>query len=240
MARAKHIVFDVVGTCVSFDAYYSKIESTIGPKLLGKNITPRFFGYSWMTTAELEFTFLSISERYKSYKEVLKAMFFRTLWCAGIQEPRTFCTEDECNACVQGYSELGLRSDIKDCFELLKSAGFTVWCLTSADIKRIQGYFEKGSVVMPAENIISCDTTGVAKPALAAYLPAIERFGKDDEKWFAAVHMWDVSAAKKVGFRGAYCSVLEKESCIEIFDTDMDVTSDTLVALAEEVIAKSR
>jgi 2-haloacid dehalogenase len=240
MAKAKHIVFDIVGTCVSFDAYYAKIDSIIGRKLLANNITPAFFGYSWMTTAELEFTFLSISERYTPYKEVLKAMFFRTLWCAGIQEPRTFCTEDECNACVQGYSELGLRSDIKESFELLRSAGFTVWCLTSADIKRIQGYFEKGGVEMPAENIISCDTSGVAKPALTAYRPAIERFGKEDEKWFAAAHMWDVSAAKKVGFKGAYCSVLEKESCVEIYNTEMDIISDTLVGMAKDIIAKSQ
>jgi 2-haloacid dehalogenase len=239
MAKKKHVVFDLVGTCVSFEAYYAAIDAAIGPKLLANTITPKFFGYSWMTAAELEFTFLSISERYKPYKEILKATFFRTLWFAGIKEPRMLVTEDERDACVQGYSELQLRPDAKVCFERLRHAGFTVWYLTTADIKRVQGYFEKGGVVVPAENIISCDSTGLAKPALQAYLPALNMFAKDDEKWFAAAHMWDVSAAKKVGFMGAYCTVFEKESCIEIFDTEMEVIDDTLVGMAEKIIATS-
>lgn len=45
---AKHVVFDVVGTCVSFDAYYSKINATIGPKLNKYNINAKAFGYAWM------------------------------------------------------------------------------------------------------------------------------------------------------------------------------------------------
>jgi 2-haloacid dehalogenase len=239
MTGAKHVVFDIVGTCVSFDAYFAAIDTAIGQKLLANTITPKFFGYSWMTAAELEFTFLSVSERYKPYKEVLKATFFRTLWFAGVEEPRKLITEEECDACVQGYSELQLRSDAKECFEKLRAAGFTVWCLTTADIKRVQGYFEKGGAVMPAENIISCDSASGTKPALSAYRPALEKLGDDGERWFAAAHMWDVSAAKKVGFKGAYCSVLEKESCIELFDTEMDVSSDTLVKMAEGIIAAS-
>lgn len=60
----------------------------------------------------------------------------------------------------------------------------------------MQGYFNRGGVDMPAERFVSCDTQGVAKPALAAYRPVYEKFGKDDQKWFAAAHMWDVSAAR--------------------------------------------
>ncbi|KAF4615868.1 hypothetical protein G7Y89_g15247 [Cudoniella acicularis] len=150
MAKEKHIVFDIVGTCVSFDAYHSAISAAIGPKLLAHNITPKFFGYSWITAAELEFTFLSISERYKP-----------------------------------------------------------------------------------------CDSTGLAKPALGAYLPALAKFAKDDEKWFAAAHMWDVSAAVKVGFRGAYCTEYEKEACLEIFDTKMDVMADTLPEMTDKIIEAS-
>lgn len=235
-ATPKHVVFDVVGTCVSFDAFYAGIDAAIGHKLRQRNITPQLFGFTWKDTSELEFTFLSISDRYKPYSEVMKAMFYRTLWQAGIQDPRSFATEDERDACVAAYSALTLRTGLMECFEILRSAGFTVWCFTTGDVKRVRGYFEKGGVDMPLENFVSCDTKGVAKPALAAYRFVLEKFGPNEEKWFAAAHMWDVSAAVKVGFKGAYCSVYEKESCIELFDTKMDVMADTLPQMARQII----
>lgn len=239
MAGGKHVVFDVVGTCVSFDAFYKRIDEVLGERLKAHSITAKSLGFTWMTAAELEFTFLSISERYKPYREIMQALFFRALYMMGIEEPREFATESERDVCVQGYSELELRPGIKDCFSKLREAGFTIWCLTTADIKRVRGYFERAGVEMPAENFISCDSQGVAKPALAAYRPAFAQFAADDAKWFAAAHMWDVTAAVKVGFRGAYCSVYEKESCAEIFDAQLEVMTETLPQMAEGIIAAS-
>lgn len=235
----KHIVFDVVGTCVSFSAYYQKIDSVIGPRLRHQSLTAQSFGYSWMTAAELEFTFLSISERYRPYKDVLAAVFYRTLYMLGVENPRGLATNEERDACIQGYSELELRPGLKECFELLRGNGFKVWCLTTADITRVRGYFERGGVDMPAENFISCDTHGLAKPALGAYRPALDQFEEDDDKWFAAAHMWDVSAAVKVGFRGAYCTVYEKEDCSELFDAKLDVIADSLPEMAEKIVTAS-
>lgn len=235
----KHVVFDVIGTCVSFEAFFARIDSVIGPKLRANNITARHFGFSWKESAELEFTFLSISERYKPYKNIMKALFYRTLWMAGIENPRDFATDEERDQCIQGYSDLELRPDTKKCFDKLRSEGFTVWCFTTGDVARVRGYFEKAGVDMPTENIVSCDTKGVAKPALAAYNLMWDTFSPDDEKWFAAAHMWDVSAAKKVGFKGAYCTVYEKEPCLEIFDTKMDVMADTLIEMAEKIVKAS-
>lgn len=239
MGGKKHVVFDVVGTCVSFDAYYERIDSVIGDRLRAKNLTAQSFGFSWMTAAELEFTFLSISERYRPYKDVLEALFYRALWMCGITDPRDLFTDAERDLCIQGYSELRLRPGAKECFETLRNNGFTVWCLTTGDTKRVRGYFEKGGVDMPAENFISCDTKGLAKPALAAYKPAWDHFSPEDDKWFAAAHMWDVSAATKVGFRGAYCTVYEKESCSEIFDSKMDVIGNSLPEMAEKIVQAS-
>lgn len=239
MAPQKHVVFDVVGTCVSFDAFYACIDRVIGDRLRAHGITAQAFGYSWMTAAELEFTFLSISERYRPYKGVLQALFFRTLYMAGVQSPRVFATDAERDQCVQGYSELELRPGTKECFSALRNAGFTVWCLTTGDTSRVHGYFERAGVEMPLENFISCDSQGVAKPALAAYRPALARFAPEDSKWFAAAHMWDVSAAVKVGFRGAYCTIYEQDPCEEIFDEKMEVVADTLAHMAESIVAAS-
>ncbi|KAL4926208.1 putative 2-haloalkanoic acid dehalogenase [Aspergillus undulatus] len=236
MTGKKHVVFDVVGTCVSFDAFFNAIDRTIGDRLRVHNITPQFFGYSWMTAAELEFTFLSISERHRPYKQILEAVFYRTLWMAGVQNPRALATDAERDECIKGYWTLQLRPGIKECFGKLRAHGFTVWCLTTGDMARVQGYFEQGNVEMPSENIISCDSQGVAKPALATYRPVFEQFVPEDDKWFAAAHMWDVSAAVKVGFRGAYCTVYEQDPCLDIFDTKMEVIADSLVDMAERIV----
>lgn len=50
--------------------------------------------------------------------------------------------------------------------------------------------------------------------------------------------MWDVSAARTTGFKGAYCTVWEKEPLQELFG-DMEVIADTLPEMAEKVIAAS-
>ncbi|KAF4947602.1 hypothetical protein FGADI_10283 [Fusarium gaditjirri] len=239
MANQKHVVFDVVGTCVSFDAFYNGIDRVIGEKLAAKSITAHAFGYTWMTAAELEFTFLSVSERYRPYKEVLRALFYRTLFMVGVAAPGELVTDAERDDCVQAYSALELRPGAKECFEILRDAGFTVWCLTTGDTKRVGGYFERAGVDMPAENLISCDGQGVAKPALAAYRPTLARFAPDDVKWFAAAHMWDVSAAVKVGFRGAYCTIYEQDPCAEIFDAQVEVMADTLPEMAKGIVQAS-
>ena len=93
---------------------------------------------------------------------------------------------------------------------------------------------------LAAPPVISCDGLGVAKPAPAAYEAVWRRFGPDDVKWFAAAHMWDVSAATKVGFRGAWSAALEGEPCLDVFvDAKLEVMADNLLELAEAIISKS-
>ncbi|KAK5123927.1 hypothetical protein LTR85_002124 [Meristemomyces frigidus] len=239
MAIQKHIVFDVVGTCVSYEAFFDCIEQTIGARLKDEGIKPQLFAFAWMEAAEREFAYLSISERYTTFMDIFKALFYRMLWMAGIAEPHSFATDDERDAILASYGRLETRPGIGDAMHKLRQAGFTVWCLTTGDTARVRGYFSRSGIDMPEENFVSCDTAGVAKPALPAYRAVLEKFGDDDEKWFAAAHMWDVSAAKKAGFKGAYCTIYEKEPCLEVFGGEMDVIADSLVDLADQVIAAS-
>lgn len=190
-----------------------------------------------MTTAELEFTFLSISSRHTSYNEVMKAMFYRTLWMSGIESPRSFATDEERERCQEGYAMLTLRDGAKECVRMLRDAGFKVWCLTTADPERVRGYFERSGMDMPP--IISCDEKGVAKPQLAAYRSVLDKFEKDDEKWFAACHAWDVSAARVAGFKGAYCSAYEQKPCWETYGGEVEVVEKTLVEMAQSIFDNS-
>ena len=237
---AKHVVFDVVGTCVSFDAYYQRIESVLGSQLRQHTITAQHFGFTWQTAAELEFTFLSISGSYKPYKDVLRGIFYRTLSLCGVAEPRQIATDEQREQCIDGYSSLELRPGCAEAFQYLRDNGFTVWCFTTGDIKRVKGYFERAGVDMPLENIVSCDSSSVAKPALPAYESVYKRFGADDVKWFAAAHLWDVAAATKVGFRGAWSAVYEKEACLDVFsDAKLEVLADSLMDMSRAIVDKS-
>ncbi|KAJ5182821.1 hypothetical protein N7492_000437 [Penicillium capsulatum] len=97
----------------------------IGDKMRAHGITAQAFGYAWITAAELEFTFLSISER-------------------PIAEG--ICYRDRARSLRPGISELELRPGTKDCFAMLRDAGLTVWCLTMGNTKRVHGYFERAGV----------------------------------------------------------------------------------------------
>ncbi|KFY18616.1 hypothetical protein V493_08462 [Pseudogymnoascus sp. VKM F-4281 (FW-2241)] len=239
MAPKKHVVFDIVGTLVSFEAYFARIHQTIGPKLLSHTITAQTFGYTWMTAAELEFTFLSVSSRHRQYNHVLSAVFYRTLFMLGVSLPRNKFTDAERDACIDGYALLELRPGAAECLATLRAGGFTVWALTTGDPTRVLGYFANGGIEFLRENFITCDSTGVTKPALASYKPALEKFADGDQKWFAAAHMWDVSAAVKVGFRGAYCTVYEQDACESIFPEKMEVMADDLVTMAQRIVDAS-
>lgn len=241
--KAKHVVFDVVGTLVDFSAYISAIDRAIGPSLRAETITPQAFAHSWMTSAELEQTFLRISERPTPYRAVMTSTFYRTLFLCGIQEPRKIATEEQREACVQGYWDLTLREGAKECLETLRGAGFQTWFFTSSDLKRVQGYFASAGIEVQEGSIISCAGSNpdrpIEKPLLGAYRPVLEGFGKDDVKWFVAAHMWDVSAAVKTGFRGAYCSAYEQEACLDIHGDTMDVMADTLAELGKKIVTVS-
>ncbi|KAI1840415.1 hypothetical protein JX265_007161 [Neoarthrinium moseri] len=237
--QSKHVVFDVVGTCISYEAFYDAIEARLGHKLRARSIGSRLLGYAWMEAGEKEYTYLSLSGHYVVYFDVFRSIFYRTLWQAGIEEPRKFATDDDREFLLQSYRRLRPRAGLENCFSRLREAGFTVWCFTSGDVKRVSGYFASGGVDFPLENFVSCDSIGVGKPAPECYKFVLDKFPKENcETWFAAGHMWDVAGAKRAGFKGAWVSVWEKEQCADIFG-EMDVVADDLPKLADSIIAAS-
>ncbi|KAL1647331.1 hypothetical protein SLS58_002659 [Diplodia intermedia] len=234
----KHVVFDVVGTCVGYDVWFDAIASQLGERFAKLGISPRLFAFAWMEASEREYTYLSLSGRYTIFSKLQAALFYRMLYQAGVDEPRQFATDEDLKVITEAYNNLKMRDGVPEMFAKLRAAGFTCWCLTAGDRKRVGGYFEKAGVPMPAENLMSCDSSGIGKPDPKAYEPAIRALGDGGEKWFAAAHMWDVSAARTVGFKGAYTSVWEKEPCTEIFG-EMDVMAETPLEMADKIIAAS-
>lgn len=132
-------------------------------------MTTQHFGFTWKTTTELEFLFLLIQASYKSYKDVLYGVFYRTLSLFGVAQPRDLAAEEERQQCISSYSDLKLHSGFEEAFQLLYNNGFKVQYLTTADAKRLADYFERAGVNIPQDGIISCNTASSAKPALSSY-----------------------------------------------------------------------
>ena len=52
----KHVVFDIVGTCVSYDALFDAIDHQLGDKLRAEGVKPKLLGYLWIEVTEREYT----------------------------------------------------------------------------------------------------------------------------------------------------------------------------------------
>jgi 2-haloacid dehalogenase len=115
--------------------------------------------------------------------------------CSGWPVSRSqFASEADLNYIMTEYAGLNLRPGAKECVQKLRDAGFKVWCFTAGDAKRVSGYIENEGVEMPTGDLI------VGKPDLEAYRPLLERLKPEHGgrvPWFAAGHMWDVSAARR-------------------------------------------
>lgn len=234
----KHIIFDVVGSLVSFTHFFSAIAQRLGPSLATHSISAPLLGFAWLESAEREYTFLSLSGQYVPFSTVFEAIFFRVLHFAGVPEPRRVATEQDVKDLLQEYKQCVVRPGAREAVQLLRREGWTVWAFTSGDRERVWGYFEKGEIDIEARNVVTCDELGVGKPERKAYERLKEKIGGEDgaELWYAAAHAWDVSAARRSGFRTAYCTVLEKEPLEEVFG-QMDVVAESLLELAERVVA---
>ncbi|KAF3402668.1 hypothetical protein DPV78_004216 [Talaromyces pinophilus] len=234
----KHVVFDVVGTLISYERFFEAIEARMGDRLRSANVGSRIFGYAWMEAGEKEYTYLSLTTNYVKFFDVFRSIFYRTLGQAGIAEPRKFASDEDREFLLASYRDLQARPGVAECFAKLREGGFTVWCLTSGDIKRVAGYLAKGGINFPPENFVSCDDIGVGKPHPRSYQYLLDKFPKDSDTWFAAGHMWDAAGARLCGFKGAWVSFWEKEPCLDIFK-GMDVIAVDLPTLADGIVSFS-
>lgn len=196
----KHVVFDIVGTCVGYEAFFDIVEARIGDRLRPHGISPKLFAYAWMECAEREFTFLDLSGRYHPYFPVFRSLFHRVLAQVGVPDVRGLFTDEDADVCADGYKALRARPGIQEAWQKLREAGFTVWALTTGDKARVKGYLARAGLEVADENFFTCDGLDVRKPVPKAYHYVLDRFRGAEQTWFAAAHMWDASGAKANGW----------------------------------------
>jgi 2-haloacid dehalogenase len=122
----KNVVFDVVGTLVSYDKIFEGIDTRLGDRLRAECIKPGLLGYAWIEAAEREYTYLSMSKRYVPFAICFEKIFFRMLFRAGIEEPRKFATEEDLQYIMSEFRKCDMRPGAKECVAKLREAGFTV------------------------------------------------------------------------------------------------------------------
>lgn len=59
-APNKNVVFDVVGTLVSYEHLYEAIKERLGDKLIPRGIRPTLLGIWWLEMAERGYAYLSL------------------------------------------------------------------------------------------------------------------------------------------------------------------------------------
>lgn len=230
------IVFDIIGTCIGYEVMIDAITHRIGDKLNKFNCNPELFFNAWGTACERDFAYLSQIGHYHPTRKILKSIFFRTLYQAGIDDPRNVASEEDLEYLCDEWLKLTCRPELPTLWKLLQENGFTIWCLTDGDAERVKGYFKNSNLTMPDENIVSCDSLGIGKPTPEVYTYMLDKLpNKGKDAWFGAAHMWDCCAAKKAGFRTAWTNVYEKYPCEDIFGTP-DIIAGDLLDLGQKLI----
>lgn len=199
MTASKHIVFDIVGTCISYDAFFAAIEERLGDKLRHQGIPPRLFGLLVLEGGERECLLSKIARHPIPFMEMIKPVFYRLLAMSGIEKPHEFAADEDVTYVAESYRRLGARPGIHECMRRLRENGFTIWALTSGDKARVQDYLKAADIDIPTENFIACEMIGATKPEPEVYEHMLKMFPVASETWFAACHMWDAAAAKRSG-----------------------------------------
>ena len=212
------------------------ITHRIGDNLNKFNCNPELFFNAWGTACERDFAYLSQIGHYHPTRKILKSIFFRTLYQAGIDDPKDVASEEDLEYLCDEWLKLTCRPELPALWKMLQENGFTIWCLTDGDAERVKGYFKNSNLTMPDENIVSCDSLGIGKPTPEVYTYMLDKLpNKGKDAWFGAAHMWDCCAAKKAGFRTAWTNVYEKYPCEDIFGTP-DIIAGDLLDLGQKLI----
>lgn len=235
----KSASFDVLGTCFSFDGAIKTIQSRLGPKLAQHSIDPKTLTFSWFFAAQRDFTYTSMVGSYTPIASILKHTFRRA--CAVSDLPLEAVSDEDVEAVMEAVKKLEPREGLKACFDGLRESGWDVYGVTNGGKETSLKYYELAGIELDGEHLLSCDELKIAKPDPRVYENTHRHLtsrglGKegDGERWFVAAHAWDLIAARKAGFRTAFLTFEEHDSCKEVFG-EFDVYADSMGELLEKL-----
>ncbi|KDE04650.1 hypothetical protein MVLG_04948 [Microbotryum lychnidis-dioicae p1A1 Lamole] len=236
------IVFDVLGTCFSFDPAIDAVREMF-PEKFSSEAHARSVIDDWFHSSQRDFVYLSMNGGYTPIAQILKATLPRVLQMNQITA--TTLTQDDLSPVLSIIPSLPPRPSLVECSALLLAAenpSFQLMAATNGADKTTRGFYKSALGDEEAEKwmYFSCDEIEVAKPAPVVYEAIWERLrskalGKDGG-WFVASHTWDLYAAKKAGFKTAWASYEEHDLASDVWSRP-DVIGPDLVDVAKQIIA---
>ena len=106
---------------------------------------------------------------------------------------------------MDGFSDLGVHSDVPDGVRALGRLGIRLVTLTNGSTSVAETLFDRAGIREHFEALLSVEGAGVWKPAPGAYNYALERSGVDPvDAMLVAVHPWDIDGAARAGLATAW------------------------------------
>jgi 2-haloacid dehalogenase len=171
------------------------LQARLGDKLAKYGIPSKLLFYSWITSTERDYSYLSQIKQYKPFLEIMSHTFTRILYQAGVPESdlEGFYTQEDLDYIVDGHRNLKPREGLAEMMQILRQGGFDVWCCSDANVERVKGYFDKAGVEMPLDRILSADMVKAGKPEPEVYKFARQKAGSDkpgEVSVFAGKSLW--------------------------------------------------
>ncbi|KAL8290599.1 hypothetical protein RQP46_002857 [Phenoliferia psychrophenolica] len=244
-SRLIPVVFDVLGTCFSFDAATVALTAALGAELAAAGASTSAIVDDWFHSSQRDFTYMSMNGKYQPIGQVLKTSLPRVLLMAGVRPPGNAATFSAPTLApvFATIPRMNARSSLAACSTAFhKSGAFRLMAATNGGAESTRGLFDLalGKEESSKWAVFSCDEIAVAKPAPIVYEAIWKKLGLVEGErngWFIASHTWDLFAAKKAGFKTAWVSYEEYIPCEEMWGTP-DIIAKDLEVAAQEIVRR--
>lgn len=188
----RSVCFDVLGTCFGFENAINTIQQRLGSKFEKANIDSKSFFFSWFYAAQRDFTYNSMVDNYLPIAQILSKTFKRA--CLILDIPATDVSDDDVTAVMEAVKGLKPREGLKLCYDGLRNQGWDVFGVTNGGKETSLGYYQKASIELATDHMLSCDEIKKAKPDVKVYDNAREIVAlagcTGAHRWFVAAHSW--------------------------------------------------
>lgn len=218
-ARPVAVAFDVVQTLMSLEPLRARFEQVGQPGWLLELWFARLIG---------DGIGLSLAGDYRPFPEVA---------AAALREATRHQIDDAAAEHVlAGLAESPAYPDAAPAMATLTHAGMRMICLTNGTAAATAAFLDRVGLAGYIERVVSCEEVGSWKPPARVYTHAADLLGLPVARVaLVAAHAWDCHGAHRAGMTTGWVSRLEGQYG-QLY-TPADVTGDTLVEVAEGLLA---
>ena len=219
--RPEVIAFDIIGTLFPL--------SPLRPAIVALGLPPAALE-GWFAAGLRDAFALSAAGDFAALPEILGGALDQVLAEQGL------APEPELKAAVlEGMQHLLPRTDAREAFEAVASAGLPIMAFSNGARSATQSLLEGGRLDGLVAQVVSVEDVKVYKPRREIYDHAVKMAGVAAERLaLVAVHPWDINGAKAAGLTTAYMSADRP------FSPAMrkpDVQAPSLVAAVQALLA---